>query len=49
MPIRTLRSVSLALMGLGIGVSFSHALQWSRKAELLAQEFKRIQTTLYNK
>jgi hypothetical protein len=28
------RFVSLSLMGLGTGVSFSHLLQWKRKAEL---------------
>ena len=42
------RFVSLSLMGLGTGASFSHLLQWKRKGELPVEVFVRVQTTLYN-
>lgn len=42
------RFANLSLMGLGTGISFSHFLQWRRKAELPAEVFLRVQKTLYN-
>ena len=43
------RFVSLSLMGLGTGVSFSHLLQWKRKAELPGEVFVRVQKTPYSR
>jgi hypothetical protein len=48
MSLKITRFLSLSLMGLGTGVSFSHLLQWKRKAELPADVFVRVQKTLYN-
>ena len=48
MLLKITRFVSLSLMGLGTGVSFSHLLQWKRKAELPGEVFVRVQKTLYN-
>lgn len=48
MLLKIARFVSLSLMGLGTGVSFSHLLQWKRKAELPGKVFVRVQKTLYN-
>jgi hypothetical protein len=42
------RFANLSLMGLGTGISFSHFLQWRRKAELPGEVFVRVQKTLYN-
>jgi len=42
------RFANISLMGLGTGISFSHFLQWRRKAELPAEVFVRVQKTLYN-
>jgi hypothetical protein len=42
------RFANILLMGLGTGISFSHFLQWRRKAELPAEVFVRVQKTLYN-
>ena len=48
MLLKITRFVSHSLMGLGTGVSFSHLLQWKRKAELPGEVFVRVQKTLYN-
>jgi hypothetical protein len=48
MLLKITRFVSLSLMGLGTGVSFSHLLQWKRKAELPVEVFVRVQKYLYN-
>jgi Anthrone oxygenase len=53
MLLKITRFVSLSLMGLGTGVSFSHLLpwnllQWKRKAELPGEVFVRVQKSLYN-
>jgi len=47
MLLKITRFVNLSLMGLGTGVSFSHLLQWKRKAELPGEVFVRVQKTLY--
>ena len=41
------RFLSLSLMGLGAGVSLSHALQWPQKAAFSGDEFLRVQQNLY--
>ena len=46
--LKTTRFVNLSLMGLGTGISFSHFLQWRRKAELPGEVLVRVQKTLYN-
>ena len=45
MSLKITRFLSLSLMGLGTGVSFSHLLQWKRKAELPADVFVRVLKT----
>jgi hypothetical protein len=49
MLLKITRFVSLSLMGLGTGVSFSHLLQWKRKAELPGEVFVRVQKTPYSR
>lgn len=42
------RFLSLFLMGLGAGVSLSHALQWPKKAAFPGDLFLRVQQNLYD-
>ena len=46
MLLKITRFANLSLMGLGTGISFSHFLQWRRKAELPGEVFVRVQKTL---
>jgi hypothetical protein len=48
MLLKITRFANLSLMGLGSGISFSHLLQWKKKAELPGKVFVRVQKTIYN-
>jgi hypothetical protein len=41
MLLKITRFVNLSLMGLGTGISFSHLLQWKKKAELPGKGFRK--------